>query len=230
MDLKAVIFDKDGTLFEFNATWAAWADRTIAHFGAGDPHRAQAVADALDFDREAGRFRPKSIFIAGTLEESARAMLPALPPYDVLDLVATLRGLADGIPQVEATPLGPFLTSLADRGLALGVVTNDAEAIANAQLNTAGVLSAFEVILGYDSGFGAKPDPDPILAALDQMGQDPRTAVMVGDSTHDLKAGRAAGVKTVGVLTGPATEQDLQPLADVVLPDIGALPHWLDEV
>ena len=49
---------------------------------------------------------------------------------------------------------------------------------------------------------------------------------MVGDSTHDLIAGRAAGMQTVGVLTGMA-EAELAPLADAVLPDIGHLPDWL---
>ena len=50
---------------------------------------------------------------------------------------------------------------------------------------------------------------------------------MIGDSTHDLDSGRAAGMATVGVLTGLATRADLAPHADVVLADIGALPAWL---
>jgi phosphoglycolate phosphatase len=51
---------------------------------------------------------------------------------------------------------------------------------------------------------------------------------MVGDSTHDLRAGRAAGMRTIGVLTGMARAQALAPLADVVLRDIGEIPAWLD--
>ncbi|MGR3462852.1 MAG: HAD family hydrolase, partial [Roseovarius sp.] len=50
---------------------------------------------------------------------------------------------------------------------------------------------------------------------------------MVGDSTHDLIAGRAAGMACVGVLPGTATQADLAPFADAVLPDIGHLPGWL---
>jgi phosphoglycolate phosphatase len=50
---------------------------------------------------------------------------------------------------------------------------------------------------------------------------------MVGDSTHDLIAGRAAGMGTVAVLTGMASTSDLAPFADLVLPDIGHLPAWL---
>jgi phosphoglycolate phosphatase len=51
---------------------------------------------------------------------------------------------------------------------------------------------------------------------------------MVGDSRHDLMAGRAAGMRTVAVLTGIAEAPELAPLADAVLPDIGHLADWLD--
>lgn len=53
---------------------------------------------------------------------------------------------------------------------------------------------------------------------------------MVGDSTHDLIAGRAAGMVTVAVLTGMADAATLSPHADVVLPHIGHLPEWLDQL
>jgi phosphoglycolate phosphatase len=51
---------------------------------------------------------------------------------------------------------------------------------------------------------------------------------MVGDSLHDLVAGAAAGMQRIGVLTGMARYEDLAPHADVVLPDIGHIPAWLN--
>ncbi|MEC9104658.1 MAG: HAD hydrolase-like protein, partial [Pseudomonadota bacterium] len=56
---------------------------------------------------------------------------------------------------------------------------------------------------------------------------DPAHVAMVGDSTHDLIAGRAAGMVTVAVLTGLADAETLGPHADVVLPHIGHIPGWL---
>ena len=50
---------------------------------------------------------------------------------------------------------------------------------------------------------------------------------MVGDSTHDLIAGRSAGMLTVGVLTGLAKHEELTNLADVILPDISHLVAWM---
>jgi phosphoglycolate phosphatase len=85
----------------------------------------------------------------------------------------------------------------------------------------------FDFIAGSDSGFGAKPAPGMLLAFADHIGIDPGEIAMVGDSEHDLVAGRAAGMATVGVLTGVAGRQDLLPHADVVLPDIGYLADWL---
>ena len=51
---------------------------------------------------------------------------------------------------------------------------------------------------------------------------------MIGDSAHDLASGRAAGMPTVAVLTGPASRDDLAPHADVVLADIAPFPAGLD--
>ena len=65
------------------------------------------------------------------------------------------------------------------------------------------------------------------LAFLRQTGLDPARVAMVGDSRHDLDAGRAAGMRTVAVLTGVAGREELAAHADVVLSDIGAIPDWL---
>ena len=61
-------------------------------------------------------------------------------------------------------------------------------------------------------------------------GLSPARVAMVGDSTHDLHAGRAAGMKAVAVLTGIARAEALAPEADVVLPDIGHLGDWIDSL
>ena len=68
------------------------------------------------------------------------------------------------------------------------------------------------------------------LAFAHSLGLDPARVAMVGDSLHDLAAGRAAGMRTVGVLTGVAGAAELAALADVILPDIGGLPGWLADM
>ena len=112
---------------------------------------------------------------------------------------------------------------MAARGLHLGVATNDSEHAARAHLRTAGIHDRFAFIAGADSGHGGKPDPGMCLAFAAAVGIAPGQVLMVGDSLHDLHAGRAAGMRTLGVLTGMANAAELAPHADLVLPDIGAL-------
>ncbi|MCB1358502.1 MAG: HAD family hydrolase [Maritimibacter sp.] len=225
----AVLFDKDGTLFDFNATWVAWVEAMLARWSAGDAGLADRLAMALDFDRAARVFRPGSVVIAGTPDDVAAAVAPVLGAAPG-DLVARLNAEAAAAPMAEAVPLAPLLSGLAGAGLRLGVATNDGEAPARAHLARSGVEGLFAFIAGSDSGHGGKPAPGMLLAFAAAVGIDPERIVMVGDSTHDLRAGRAAGMQTIGVLTGLAAAETLAPFADAVLPDIGHLPDWLADV
>ncbi len=226
--IQGIVFDKDGTLFDFAATWESWAKAFLLRASNGDTGQARRLGQAIGFDLDQARFDPDSIVIAGTPGQIADALLPHLPGQGRADLIAMLNQEAETAPQAEAVPLRPLLGALRARGLALGVATNDAEGPARAHLDKAGVTGLFDFIAGFDSGFGGKPGPGQLLAFAAQMGVPPHQVVMVGDSTHDLRAGRAAGMQVLGVLTGLADAQDLAPLADQVLPDIGALPGWLD--
>ncbi|WP_425091905.1 HAD family hydrolase [Tropicimonas sp. S265A] len=221
--LAGVIFDKDGTLFDFQRTWGSWAQRALARLARGDDTTCQRLSDAVRFDRLLGRFHADSPAIAGTNAEIAIILAAELPERSEEEVLLELNGMAQCVTLSEATPLVPFLSGLAGSGLRLGVATNDTEDAARAHLQSAGALSHFDQVFGYDSGYGAKPDPGMLYAFCDFEGLDPSTVIMVGDSTHDLRAGRAAGMKTIGVLTGMATEPDLAPLADEVLPDIGQM-------
>lgn len=226
--IRAVIFDKDGTLFDFQATWGAWAETMLTELAGPDQILLHRLSRALGYDLKTRRFRPDSVVIADTAEAVAVVLAAEMPGHRPEDILDRLNAAAAEAPLVEAAPLVPLLLELQSRGLGLGVVTNDAEAPARAHLAEAGVLDAFDFIAGYDSGFGAKPAPQPLLAFARALGLPPSDIVMVGDSTHDLKAGRAAGMATLGVLTGPAEAPELAPWADAILPHVGHLPEWLD--
>lgn len=227
MDLRGIVFDKDGTLFDFQATWGAWCAGLIADLARGDGGVETDLARALGYDLGARRFRRESAVIAGTVEVVIAALRSVLPQRDEAWLRAYVRETTARAPQREAAPLGPLLDRLRGAGFALGVATNDAEAPARAHLGRAGVLDRFDFVAGYDSGHGAKPGPGMLDAFCRATGLAPAACAMVGDSGHDLASARAAGMVGVAVLTGPALAEDLAPFADVVLPDIGRLPAWL---
>lgn len=225
--IAGIVFDKDGTLFDFEATWGAWARDIVTQLAGGDAARAGRLAGAIGYDMAAGRFARDSAVIAGTVAEVAELMVPELPQFDRDGLIARLDAAAQLAPQVPAVDLPQCLSGLRGAGLRLGVATNDAEASARVHLRKAGVEGLFDFVAGYDSGHGAKPGPGQLLAFAAATGLRPGQVAMVGDSLHDMAAARAAGMRAVAVLTGPAGRAQLQGAADVVLETIDGLAGWI---
>ena len=226
---RGIIFDKDGTLFDFSRTWEAWAHAFLKRISNTDD-RAVELGRAIGFDLNARRFEPDSIAIAGTPLQVAAAIGASLPHLTMEELVDVINDEACKAPQAEVVALSGFMKDLQRDGFQLGLVTNDAEEPARAHLQKAGILTYFRFIAGSDSGFGAKPDPGQLLASAGAMTLSPEEVLMVGDSTHDLIAAARAGMPAVGVLTGLAPADKLAPFSQAVLPHIGHLPAWLKEL
>ena len=224
--LRGILFDKDGTLFDFHKTWGSWTHDFI-HDLAGSPARAHHLAEVMRYDLDGRGYHPDSPFIAGSVEDWMDRILPVLPElsrHDLLNRISESTALAT---QVPATPLAPLLGGFRAEGYRLGVATNDGIGPVTRQLRDNAIDHLFDFVAGYDSGFGPKPHPGMLLAFADHVALPPGEIAMIGDSTHDLEAALAAGMVRVAVLTGMATEDQLAPHADVVLPSIEALPGWI---
>ncbi len=223
MDIEAIIFDKDGTLFDFEATWGGAMVALLGAVASGDVRGA--AAEALGFDPVGLRFRPDSVAIAGTAEDTGRVLSPIVG-RSVDEIVRIMDEIAAVTVPVPVVELVPCLEGLRAFG-PMGVVTNDSEVPARAHLEGAGIAGMFDFVAGFDSGHGVKPGPGALLACARAFGVASERVLMVGDSLHDLRAGRAAGMACAGVLTGVAGKAELAPFADVVLPDIGHLAEWI---
>jgi phosphoglycolate phosphatase len=213
MCIKAILFDKDGTLFDFEASWADWMAETIVRLARGDAGLA-GIWPPLRFDCRRAAFSRQP----GDRRNAARRRAADRAALAVHERRTDRRGSrklgrrrADGR---RPCPSTRCCAGSARDGYALGVATNATRSELDAHLDAAGVAElAFDFVAGCDSGHGAKPDPGhvPCLRRASGMSR-PGSVVMVGDSLHDLKAGRAAGMRTVGVLTGLARRADLLPL------------------
>ncbi|MDA7484339.1 HAD family hydrolase [Planktomarina temperata] len=227
MNIRGVIFDKDGTLFDFQSTWGIWTAQVLARIAGSDEALLQQLAEALGYDTQTRRVQPGSVIVAATPMDIAAVVKDCIPALSQTQICDWLNEEAKTAPQVLVTDLHRLTAELRRINLGLCVMTNDAEAPARAHLASVQASGLFDFVIGSDSGFGAKPQAAPLLALADKMEIPAAACVMVGDSTHDLRAGRAAGMRAVAVLTGLAEADELAPLADAVLPDVSHLPAWI---
>lgn len=228
--VRGLLFDKDGTLFDFAATWAVVTEQLLDALAPGPGSRVE-MGRAVGYDPETRRFIPGSPMVAGTVVECAAIWARFRPDLPAAEIAETAERITtDAVANGALVPAHPdltgFLGALRGQGYRLGVATNDSEEAARQQLGAAGILGAFDFVAGADSGHGAKPGPGMVLAFARDGGLDPLEVAMIGDSLHDMAAASVAGAR-IGVLTGPAQAADLEGAADAVLDSIAALPDYL---
>ena len=230
MPVRALLFDKDGTLVDIQSTLGPATCDVLAHLSGGDPALFGRLADITRVDARARRLLPGCPVISEATDVYGRTWADVLGRPFTPDFCAEidrlyLHACLDHLHPV-GDPLAVF-AGLKARGFALGIMTNDAEANTRAQLRRLGIDGLVTFLAGYDSGFGQKPDAAPVLAFAAAANVAPQDVAVIGDSPHDLIAARAAGAVAVGVLSGPNERAALAPHADVLLPSIMKLEDWL---
>ncbi len=218
--VEAIAFDKDGTLLDFDRTWDG-AMLGALQDAAPDPVVRRRLAETMGFDLDRACFLPDAP--ARFLSNAELAVL-ADAHVDgqafIERTVVRVAGCATAMPGAAAA-----LATLRARAVPLAVVTNDEERSTREQLASLGWADVFDVVVGYDSGHGAKPDPGPVRAAAAALGVPVARLAMVGDSLTDLTAARAAGAHAVlvGRHPDPRRHAELTSLADRCLDRVSAV-------
>ena len=123
------------------------------------------------------------------------------------------------------------LAELHAEGKTMGLVTAKSDWLAQRSLDWTGLAKYISVVVGSESTTKHKPNPEPVLFALDKLGVAPERALFIGDSPHDIGAGNAAGVISVGATWGPFTEEQLvKHKPQYLLHDIRYLPLLLSSI
>ena len=233
MSLKAILFDKDGTLIDFDQSWGEAGFHVMKTLSKGHDATFARLTEAAKYDPKTRRFLPGADLIAGTSADFGPDWAKALGRTDVEAVAKEIDTLFMGLAPTMMVTIGnplDILSTLAARGYRLGIATNDIEAAALQQAELMGLLPHLDFIVGQDSGHGAKPGPGMVQGFARHVGVEPAHIALVGDSTHDLHAARAAGAVGIAVLSGPATREDLEPHADHIIGSIEDLPDLLTRI
>ncbi len=235
MTIRGILFDKDGTLIDFRATWLAayrGAAAELALRAGLDPGFAAALLGRSGYDAASDSFAETSPLLWATNRAIAEAWAAEPELSGLAEAVAVAEAhFADETryPPVPVGDLGALLARLRARGLGLGVATMDTTAKARAMLAGLGIEAALDFVTGYDGGFGEKPAPGMVHGFCAAVGLEPAEVVVVGDTAADLLMARAAGAAlAVAVLTGATPRAILDRHADRVIPSVMAIEALLD--
>lgn len=228
MAIKGIIFDKDGTLFDFQKSWGHSTYEFLRILSEGKSKKLMKLSQILKFDLDKKVFLKKSPFIAGTVYQTAEIIHKVLPEKKISDILAIQKDHYSDLTQIPVRDLHKTLEALRAKGYRLAVATNDLEDLSILQLSKEKILHNFDLVLGSDSGFGAKPNPGQLIEISKSLMIPCTEFLMVGDSIEDLQAAQRACIKPVGVLTGVATKPDLRAHSSTILKDIAMLELWLE--
>jgi pyrophosphatase PpaX len=194
-----VLFDFDGTVVD-----------TGAIILASMRHAAETVLGGGYSDAQ---------LLAAVGGPGLEAQMQALDPQRVDELVRVYRAHNEPLHETIAVCEGMdvVLDELRDRGHRLGIVTAKRRSTVDLAFAHVPIEHLFEVVVGGDETTAHKPDPAPLVLALERLGADPGAAAYVGDSPFDMQAAKAAGVRAIGVSWGRIHGAEKLTDADVVI-------------
>jgi len=166
IDYEAVVYDLDGTLVHLAVDWATVATDVIAVYD-------EAGIDARGAD------------LWGLMERAADHGIST----EVESAIS--RHEHTGARQSRRLSLAD---ELLDRSVPVGVCSLNCERACRIALDTHGLAAGVDSVIGRDSVETHKPDPEPLLSTLSELGADPQEAIFIGDSPRDGTTAERAGV------------------------------------
>jgi phosphoglycolate phosphatase len=212
-----LIFDLDGTLVHSAPDMAHSLNHTLARYGAG-PLTMETVSGLVGNG------------IAKLVERGFQASGSGLEKSEMEEAIRTFEAHY-GENAVVDTALYPgaksVLEALLADGMTLAICTNKTEPIAEDILAKLHIAHCFEAVLGGHAKWPRKPDPAPLLQAVNKSGGAPGRALMIGDSKIDLDAARAAGIPVILTSFGYSQVPVDQLGPDAVIDSLKELPQAL---
>lgn len=238
MRVKAIIFDKDGTLLDFDAFWisvAVGAISDVIKSVKADDGLTDKFLEALGTDRNtASRC---GILCSGTYTQIAEAFYKVLKDEGINIEYAELKKIVvnafhDNIQKGRIVPtcdnICAVFYELKSRGIKAAVVTTDDRFVTDKCLEELGIKKFFCRIYTDDGVNPSKPDPYYISRFCEEEGLDPSDILMVGDTRTDMKFAQNGGIRSVGVAADDKGLCLLEGSADVIIHDISQIFEILE--
>lgn len=231
--IRGLLFDKDGTLLDYGASWPP-INRDAALLAAGgDPALAARLLRSAGAAPDSGQAEADSLLAAGNTIELAQTWREAGSPLARGELVERLDALFQGAVarMVPVCDLAALFMRLRRRQLALGIASSDSALAVEATAAHFGLAPHLAFSCGYDSGHGVKPGPGMVLAFCRATGLAPGEVAVIGDNGHDMEMGHAAGAGLrIAVLTGTGTRETLTPLSHHCIASIAEIEEVLPSI
>lgn len=230
--IKGILFDKDGTLLDFNGSWLEpyfQATEFIAQ-SMGRPELKDSLMADGGFIAETESWTSDSLLASASNQQILEFWSQQIGQPIVGEHLNRIKQILSNdlnhyVPAIE--DLHGFLNRLKAHGIRLGLATMDDETSACSMLTKLQLTGLFDFVCGADSGYGVKPEPGMVYAFCESCGLSPKQIIMVGDSPKDLNMGKNAGTAySIGVLTGAHDRAGLEAHGDYIFDNISSLNQF----
>ena len=238
MIADAIIFDKDGTLIDFDAFWVTVSVKAIEDVLRWAGNGSVTVSDVLEaFGVSEGITDIEGVLCKGTYAELGHIFYKILkkhgtdiPCDEVTAALTAAYGINAGAGEVKPTSeaLAQVLGELKRQGKRLAVVTTDNPEITSKCLCVLGIEELFDKVYTDDGKTPTKPDPYCVYDFCETFGIEKERVVMVGDTMTDMNFAKNAGISAIGVAKSDKNKQILAPHAHTVVHDPSYLLKVLD--
>ena len=232
---QAIIFDKDGTLIDFDAMWGGWVvyvANQLQLVSGLDVHETFYIVMGYDdknkkvlphvklASRPMSQLYQLTVEVMQTLGLSQReAERVVKQAWWIPDPVMLSKPLTD---------LWDLFSKLREHGIQIAIATADDRASTQAMIEAFDIEEFISTMVCGDDGVPSKPAPDMVLTICDRLKLDPKNVMVMGDTASDLKMARASGAgMAVGVLSGVSSSGDLIRHADALIESIDELHDYI---
>lgn len=228
---QAIIFDKDGTLIDFDAMWGTWtlqlADRLQASLGLDI---RETLCQGYGYDMAARKILPDGKLTCTPMWRLRQLMFEVLASFGISGTEASCAieqawHVPDPVTLAKPfTDIQKLFININRLGIKIAIATTDDRQPTLTMLEAFGVKDLVATMVCADDGIKAKPAPDMVTTICRRMAIHPSGVMVVGDTVADLQMARSAGAGyAIGVLSGVGSLANLTPLADILLDTIDTL-------